>query len=385
MREVSIIGIGQAPIGEHWGKSLKELAYEAIRNAVTDSKVEKIDALYIGNMIAQSVTGQSQLGALIADFCGYTGIEAYAIEAACASGGAALRSGIMAVASGALDVVVVCGVEKMTDALSDQVTGALATAADSEYEVDQGANFVAINALLMQRYQHEYHVPHDAFAAFSINSHQNAVHNPNAMFRFPITKERYLTAPMIAPPINIMDSSPICDGAAALVLCPTEQARRFTSRPVRVIASSSATDSLALHDRFDVLHPRAVELSAQRAYSQSGLGPQDVDVFELHDAFSIMAVLSLEGSGFAAPGEGFRLGLEGEIAPDRRVPISTRGGLKARGHPVGATGIYQVADVITQLRGEAGAAQVPEPRYGMAQNIGGSGATVVTHILTLAD
>jgi acetyl-CoA C-acetyltransferase len=154
---------------------------------------------------------------------------------------------------------------------------------------------------------------------------------------------------------------------------------------VRVIASSSATDSLALHDRFDVLHPRAVELSAQRAYSQSGLGPQDVDVFELHDAFSIMAVLSLEGSGFAAPGEGFRLGLEGEIAPDRRVPISTRGGLKARGHPVGATGIYQVADVITQLRGEAGAAQVPEPRYGMAQNIGGSGATVVTHILTLAD
>lgn len=381
MREVSIIGIGQTDVAEHWDKSIKHLAYEAISAAVADAGIQSFGALVVGNMIAGQVSQQLHLGAQIADFCGYRGIEAYTVEAACASGGAAIRSGIVAVASGAYDVVVVCGVEKMTDSPSDRVTGALATAADAEYEVDQGATFVAINALLMQRYVHEHQTPRDAFAPFSINAHRNAVHNPHAMFRLPITLERYLNAPMIAPPINVMDSSPICDGAAALVLCASEIAHHHTPKPIRVLASASATDSLALHDRFDMLTMRAVELSAQRAYAQAGIGPGDIDLFELHDAFSIMAVLSLEASGFAARGEGCRLALDGEIAPDRRVPISTRGGLKARGHPVGATGVYQAVEVVTQLRGQAGATQVPGARFGMAQNIGGSGATVITHIL----
>ncbi len=381
MREVSIIGIGQADVAEHWDKSVKHLAYDAISSAVAEAGVKQIGALYVGNMIAGQISQQMHLGAQIADFCGYRGVEAYMVEAACASGSAAVRAGIVAVASGAHDIVVVCGVEKMTDSLGDRVTGALATAADTEYEVDQGATFVAINALLMQRYQYEYKMPHDAFAPFSINAHRNAVHNPHAMFQSPITLDRYLHAPMIAPPINIMDSSPICDGAAALVLCPTELASHYTDTPIRFLASASATDSLALHDRFEMLHMRAVELSAERAYGQAGVGPQDIDVFELHDAFSIMSVLSLEASGFAERGQGCRLALDGEIAPDRRVPISTRGGLKARGHPVGATGVYQIAEVATQLRGEAGATQVPGAQIGMAQNIGGSGATVITHIL----
>jgi acetyl-CoA C-acetyltransferase len=383
MREVSIIGIGQTDVGEHWDKSVKHLAYDAISAAVAEAGVKQIGALYVGNMIAGQISQQMQLGAQIADFCGYQGIEAYMVEAACASGGAAIRAGITAVASGVHDIVVVCGVEKMTDSLGDRVTGALATAADTEYEVDQGASFVAINALLMQRYQYEYKTPRDAFAPFSVNAHRNAAHNPHAMFQSPITVDRYLHAPMIAPPINVMDSSPICDGAAALVLCPTELAGHYTKKPVRFLASATATDSLALHDRFDMLRMHAVELSAQRAYDQAGVGPDDIDVFELHDAFSIMAVLSLEASGFAPRGEGCRLALDGEIAPDRRVPISTRGGLKARGHPVGATGIYQVAEVAMQLRGEAGETQVPDARIGMAQNIGGSGATVVTHILSV--
>jgi acetyl-CoA C-acetyltransferase len=381
MREVSIIGIGQTDVAEHWDKSIKHLAYEAISAAVADAGIKSFGALYVGNMIAGQVSQQLHLGAQIADFCGYRGIEAYTVEAACASGGAAIRSGIIAVASGAYDVVVVCGVEKMTDSPGDRVTGALATAADTEYEVDQGATFVAINALLMQRYVYEHKTPRDAFAPFSINAHRNAVHNPHAMFRSPITLERYLHAPMIAPPINVMDSSPICDGAAALVLCASEIAHRYTPKTIRVLASASATDSLALHDRFDMLHMRAVELSAQRAYAQAGVGPDDINLFELHDAFSIMAVLSLEASGFAERGEGCRLALDGEIAPDRRVPISTRGGLKARGHPVGATGVYQVVEVVMQLRGQAGATQVQGARIGMAQNIGGSGATVITHIL----
>jgi acetyl-CoA C-acetyltransferase len=381
MREVSIIGIGQTDVAEHWDKSVKHLAYEAISAAVNDAGVKSIGALYVGNMIAGQISQQLHLGAQIADFCGFRGMEAYAVEAACASGGAAVRAGLMAVASGAHDIVVVCGVEKMTDSLGDRVTGALATAADAEYEVDQGATFVAINALLMQRYLYEYNPPRDAFAPFSINAHQNAMHNPHAMFHMPVTLERYQRASMIAPPINVMDSSPICDGAAALVLCGSDLADHYSAKPVRILASSCATDSLALHDRFDVLHMSAVERSAKQAYEQAGVGPEDIDVFELHDAFSIMAVLSLEASGFAPRGEGFRLALDGEIAPDRRVPISTRGGLKARGHPVGATGVYQIAEVATQLRGEAGATQVQDARIGMAQNIGGSGATVVTHIL----
>lgn len=388
MREVSIIGVGQTDIAEHWDLGLKQLAYNAITAAVADASIQQqqIGALYVGNMISGQISKQLHLGAYIADFCGLRGVEACTIEAACASGGAALRAGLMAVASGAHDVVAICGVEKMTDTPGGDVIRALATAADCEYEVDQGATFVAINALLMKRYQYEYRVPHDAFAGFSINAHQNAMHNPHAMFHRPITLKGYLDAPMISPPINMLDSAPICDGAAALILCASELVGSYSPRPaIRILASATATDSLALHDRTDPLYLRAVELSAQRAYSQAGIALEDIDLFELHDAFSIMAALSLEGSGFAPRGQGFRLALEGEIAPDRRLPVATRGGLKARGHPVGATGVYQVFDVVTQLRGEAGESQVPGARIGMAQNIGGSGATVVTHILTSAN
>ena len=381
MRKVSIIGIGQVKIAESWDKSIKHLAYDAISAAVADAGVTHVDALYVSNMISGQISQQMHLGAQIADFSGYKGIEAYTIEAACASGGAAVRSGIFAIASGAQEVVVVCGVEKMTDSLGDRVTGALATAADTEFEVDQGASFVAINALLMQRYLYENKVPHDAFAQFAVNAHQNALSNPNAMFQFPVSAERYKSSAMIAPPINIMDSSPICDGAAAVVLVASDVAHKYTSKAVQVLASASATDSLALHDRHDMLAMKAVELSAKKAYNQAGIGPDDIDLFEVHDAFTIMSTLSLEASGFAERGQGYRLALDNEIAPDKRVPICTMGGLKARGHPVGATGVYQIVEVVTQLRGEAGKTQVPGAKIGMAQNIGGSGATVVTHIL----
>ena len=385
MRAVTVIGIGQTDVAEQWDKSIKQLANDAINAAIADAGVAPaaISALYISNMIGGQVSAQSHLGAQIADFAGYKGIEAFTVEAACASGGAAVRAGLMAVASGAHDIVVVCGVEKMTDSIGEQVTGALATAADAEYEVDQGASFVAINALLMQRYLYEYKVPHTAFAQFSVNAHKNAMSNPHAMFHMPITTERYNKSGIIAPPINIMDSSPICDGAAAIVLCAADVAAKYTSKPIRVIGSASATDSLALHDRAEMLVLSAVELSARQAYEQAGVGPEDIDLFELHDAFTIIATLSLEGSGFAPRGEGTRLALDNEIAPDRRIPISTRGGLKARGHPVGATGVYQVVEVVTQLRGQAGDSQVQNAKVGMAQNIGGSGATVVTHILSV--
>jgi acetyl-CoA C-acetyltransferase len=379
MRDVVIVGIGQTPVEEHWEKSLRHLAHDAIVPALADAQVEMVDALYVGNMLSGQISGQEHLGALIADFSGLRGIEAMKIEAACASGGAALRAGYLAVASGAHEVVLVCGVEKMTDGIGSVVTNALATAADQEYEVSQGISFVGLNALLMRRYMCEYDVPHKAFAGFTVNAHRNAAHNPMAMFRKPISEAAYLKAGMIADPINLMDSSPVCDGAACLVLAPAEhyQARARA----RILASAVATDTLAVHDRRDPLFLEAAALSSQKAYAQAGVMPSGIHLFELHDAFSIMSALSLEACGFAARGTGVRMAEDGEIAIGGRIPISTMGGLKARGHPVGATGVYQVLEVVQQLTGQAGANQVQGATIGMAQNIGGSGATVITHIL----
>jgi acetyl-CoA C-acetyltransferase len=333
-------------------------------------------------MLSGQLVGQEHLGALIADFVGLRGIEAMKVEAACGSGAAALRVGIMAVASGMHEVVLVCGVEKMTDTIGSATTSGLATAADQEYEVSQGVSFVGLNALLMRRYMHEHDVPHEAFAAFTVNAHRNAVNNPYAMFRSPITQAAYTQAPMIADPINLMDSSPVCDGAACLVLAP---AGMFPDRTkALVLASAVATDSLAVHDRRDPLALDAVTISSNRAYAQAHLTPAGIHMFEVHDAFSIMAALSLEAAGFAPCGGAVRLALDGEIAIGGRLPIATMGGLKARGHPVGATGVYQVLEVVQQLTGNAGANQVPGVSVGLAQNIGGSGATVITHILGAA-
>jgi acetyl-CoA C-acetyltransferase len=281
-----------------------------------------------------------------------------------------------------MDSAVVVGVEKMTDTLGAQTTAALATAADADWEAAQGLSFVAINALVMRRYMHEYGWQHADFAPFSINAHANAVHNPCARLHDPILPLDYQRARMVADPINLLDASPIGDGAAALVLAPADTVRRNGRPVVRIAGSAAATDSLAVHDRRDPLWLSAAYESARKAYVQAGVGPDDIQLFELHDAFSIMAALSLEACGFAPRGQGPGLGLDGQIGPSGRLPIATRGGLKARGHPVGATGVYQVLEVVQQLRGEAGATQVPrQPTLGMAQNIGGSGATIITHLL----
>jgi len=382
MRDVSIIGIGQTAVGEHWERSLRHLAGDAVLAAMADAGVERADALYVGNMLSGLLTGQEHLGALVADFVGLRGIEAIKVEAACGSGAAALRQGYAAVAGGLHDLVIVCGVEKMTDTVNAETTTGLVMAADADYESVHGLTFVAINALLMRRYMHEYGVAHEDFAPFAVNAHQNAVGNPNAMFRRPITAQQFARARMIADPINLLDSSGIGDGAAAVVLAPSGMVGKGQrGRAVRIRASSMATDAVAVHDRRDPLWLSAAEASAFKAYRQAGVGPRDIDLFEVHDAFTIMSVLSLEASGFAERGKGTWLAQTGEITRQGRIPICTMGGLKARGHPVGATGVYQVVEVTQQLRGQAGDNQVPDARLGMAQNIGGSGATVVTHIL----
>jgi acetyl-CoA C-acetyltransferase len=381
MREVSIIGIGQTKVDEHWGRSLRQLAAEAILKAMEDAGVERADALYVGNMLSGEIAGQEHLGALIADFVGLRGIEAMKVEAACGSGAAAMRVGVMAVASELAEVVIVCGVEKMTDEVGPRVTSSLALAADGEYEVVHGLSFVAINALLMRRYMYEYDVPHSDFAPFAIVAHQNAATNPYAMFQHPISHEAFVQAKMIADPINLLDSSPIGDGAAVVILCPSEQARAYRPDAVRIRASAVATDSVAVHERRDPLFLQAVYDSAHKAYRQAGVRPADIDFFELHDAFTIIAALSLEACGFADRGRGVQLAVDGEIGLSGRLPVATLGGLKARGHPVGATGVYQIVEATQQLRGQAGPNQVANARLGMTQNIGGSGATITTHIL----
>ncbi len=379
MRKVAILGIGQTKIGEHWEKSLREIGGDAAFAAMQDAGIEKVDSLFVGNMLSPIVSGQNQLGTFFADWIGLWKQEAVKIEAACGSGAAAFRAALMAVASGDIESALVVGVEKMTDKAGRDVTAALATAADADYEVDQGISFVGINALVMRRYMHEFGWKHEDFAPFSINSHANAMHNPYARLHEKITVEKFEKSSMIATPINLLDASPIGDGAAAIVIVPAE---KVTRKPrITVAASAAATDTIAVHSRKDPMFLQAAYLSSKHAYEMAGLTPADIDVFELHDAFSIMAALSLEASGFAEKGQGVRLALDNEISIQGRVPVCTRGGLKARGHPVGATGVYQLVEVIQQLRGECGKTQVDGAKIGMAQNIGGSGATILTHIL----
>lgn len=379
MRKVAILGIGQTKVDEHWDKSLREIGGEAAFLAMQDAGMDKVDALYVGNMLSPMVSGQNQLGAFFSDWIGLWKQEAVKIEAACGSGSAAFRSALMAVASGDVESALVVGVEKMTDKAGKDVTAALATAADADYEVEQGISFVGINALVMRRYMHEFGWKHEDFAPFSINAHANAMHNPYARLHEKVSVEKFEKSSMVATPINLLDASPVGDGAAAVIIVPADKMMRQPK--VVVAASGAATDTIAVHSRKDPMFLNASYLSSQQAYKMAGITPEDIDVFELHDAFSIMAALSLEATGFAERGQGVRLGLENQIGIKGKIPVCTRGGLKARGHPVGATGMYQIVEVAQQLRGECGPTQVDGAAVGMAQNIGGSGATILTHIL----
>jgi len=383
MRKVAVIGIGATKIDEHWDKSLRELAGDALLSALAEAGLDHLDALYVGNMMSSTANRQQHLGAYIADWIGARGAEAMRLESACSSGSAAFRAGLMAVASGEVDIAAVVGVEKMTDSPGSEITASLATAADADWEVSQGVSFVALNALIMQRYLHEYGWGHSDFANFSINAHQNAMHNPNARFHMPLTLEKYEAANMICDPINLMDASPIGDGAAAAILVPAEKLAVSGVLPmVSVAGSGAASDHIAIHSRKDPLWLSAAEKSARDAYNQAGISRDEIDFFEYHDAFTIMAALSLEACGFSERGQAPRLALDNAIGLKGRIPVATLGGLKARGHPVGATGMYQIVEAVQQLRGQAGASQVQGARFGMTQNIGGSGSNIITHIFT---
>ncbi len=383
---VYIVGIGLTQVAEHWERSLRELALEAIQAARAESPTLQPEALYVANMLSVSLSAQAQLGALLADFAGLRGIEACTVEAAGASGGAALRQAYLALRSGACQAALVVGAEKVSDKVSAEIEAALATASDADFESVQGITAAALAALLMRRYLNETQAPPDALAGFSLNAHANAAANPYAMFRRPIKKEAYARAAMLSEPVSILDAAPVADGAAALLLARGDALPEGSVLPpIRIAASTIAVTAPAIHDRPDPLFLTAAAEAAHRAYQQAGLSAEEVDLFELHDVFTIYAALALEAAGFAARGEGWRLAQDGAIGREGKIPICTFGGSKGRGDTAGATGVYQAAEVVMQLQGRAGENQVRDARIGMAQCLGGSGATAATHILIRDD
>lgn len=381
MTNVIIAGIGQTPVNEHWDTSLRELAFHAMEAAMQDAGGLRPTALYVGNMLAGQLSKQTQLATLLADFAGLTGIEAATVEAAGASAAMALRAGTMAVSSGMVDVAMVLGVEKLSEQVPAEVEAALAMSSDTDYEAEQGMTLTAQAAMLAQRYIYEHKVPEHALAGFALTAHANGAHNPNAMFRKAIKPETYAKAGMVSAPLNLFDVAPNADGAAALILTRRELLPPKFSHPlVEITGSSAVTDTLALHDRPDPLIFNAARLSIERACAQAGILPKDADFFELFDAFSIYSALTLEAAGLAARGEGWKLAQNGAISLTGEMPITTLGGLKARGFPGGATGAYQAAEAALQLRGQAGGAQIVGAKTALVQSLGGPAATAVTHV-----
>jgi acetyl-CoA C-acetyltransferase len=382
MREVVIAGIGQIPVGEHWELSLRNISARAVQAAKKDAGGMIPEAIYIGNVIASVASHQANLGALVTDNTFLEGTESYTIEAGEASAAAAFRLAYLAVASGWVDIAMALGMEKYTDLSGDTMDEPTKLVMDYDYENYVGQTLTSQAGLLMQRYLFENpKADRQAFGAFPLIGHANAVNNPNAMFRKAIRPEVYEKAGMVSSPMNMFDIAPYADGAAALILTTPEIAHKVGHPLVRVIGSDVAIDTLALHDRPDPLAFRAAGVSLENACSQAGILPSDVDFFELHDAFSVYGVLSLEAAGFAARGEGWKLGIGDRLTLKGDLPINTMGGLKARGYPLGATGAYQLVEAVQQLRGEAGENQIPNARLGLVQSLGGPASTAVTHVL----
>lgn len=379
-----IVGVGQVPVGEHWDLPLRTLAARAARAALQDAAGLRPEALYVGNFLGSVLSHQANLGALLTQWCGLGDIEGVTVESAGASGASAVQMAALAVASGAVPAALVLGVEKMTDQVGTGVGGAVAEGGDMDYEAAQGLTPAGQAGLLMRRYLHESGADRGVFGAFPMLAHANAVGNPNAMYRRPLSRRAYDQAELVADPLNRMDEAPWADGAAALLLTTPENlppAVRERGRLVRLAGFASAGDTLALHDRPDPLAFDAARISLERACRMAGMLPGEADFFELCDAYSIYALLSLEACGFAPRGEGWRLTLDDSLSRQGRLPILTMGGQKARGNPLGAAGAYQTVEAALQLRGEAGDCQVQGAKRGLVQALGGPASTAVTLVL----
>lgn len=378
MREVAIIGVGMTRFGELWDMSLRDLFVEAALKALEDAGADDVESMYIGNMSAGQFVGQEHLGPLMAEHLGVAGVPATRVESACASGGMALRSAFLEVASGASDLVLAAGVEKMTDGAD--VTAVLATASDQENEVYYGVTFPGLYAMIARAHMTKYGTTEEDLSWVSVKAHRNGAKNPHAQFRRLVTVEDVMGSSLLAEPLRMLHSSPVTDGAAAVLLCPLERAKEFKGRPVKIPGSGAATSTLALADRKDIADLDVVELSASRAYSMAGVVPDDIHVAEVHDCFSIAEICCYEALGFVERGKGKDAAREGITDLGGKIPVNVSGGLKSKGHPVGATGVAQAVTIVEQLRGEGGEVQVEGARTGLAQNMGGSGASSVVHI-----
>lgn len=386
MSEVLIAGVGQVAVGEHWEIPLRSLAVRAMLAAMKEAGGLRPQALYVGNALAANLSRQAHLGNLLADYAGLIGIDAETVEAGDASGGAALRQAYLAIKSGMVDVAMAVGVEKFTDVVGAEVETALATMTDADFEAEHGLTPAAQAALLARRYQHDYDIPVDGLAGFAITAHANGVHNPYAMYRRAISLEAYRKAAPVCEPLNLFDLAPNGDGAAAVLLVRREYLPSGYPHPlIRLASSAAATDALALHDRPDPLEFAALRRATEWAFKKANLTREQIHILEYHDASSIHAALSLEASGFAARGEGWKLAANGEIGLRGRLPCVTMGGLKARGHAGGASGLYQAVEAVLQLRGQAGPNQVRDARYAMIQSLSGPASYAVIHILERID
>ncbi len=383
MRDVAVIGIGMTKFGELWNKSLRELFVEAALKAIKDAGVDHIDSMYVGCMTSGLFAQQEHLGALMADYLGQKHVPAYRVESACASGGLAFRLGFIEVASGMSDIVLVGGVEKMHTGADS--TACLAAAADAEYESFLGITFPGLYAMIANAYKEKYNIPFDRFrkqlALVAVKNHENGSKNPNAQFPIKITVDTVVNSTLVADPLRLFDCSPVTDGAAAVILCPVELAKKYTDTIIKVAGSGAATSTIALAQRDDITYLDVVAKAAERAYKMAGVTPKDIDFAEVHDCFTIAEICVTEALGFFEPGKGAEAVEAGKTALDGEIPVNTSGGLKAKGHPVGATGVAQICELVEQLRGTAGDRQVKNAKRGLAQNMGGSGASSTVHIL----
>lgn len=383
MREVAIVGVGMTKFGEEWNRGFRDLILEAGSKALEDAHLEgkEIDAIYCGTMAPGPLIGQEHAAALVADWMGLNPVPSVRVEAACASGGVALRQGYLAVASGLYDCVAVGGVEKMTDVPGPDVISTLGGAGDEEWELSFGATFPSIYALMARRHMIEYKTTEEQMAAVAVKNHKHGAKNKYAQFQKEITLQTVLSSKVVASPLKVFDCSPVTDGAAVVILMPLEKAKKFCEQPIQIVASAQASDTLALHDRKSLSEIYATKVAAKKAFEQAKLSSKDIDVAEVHDCFTIAEIMAIEDIGFFKKGEGGKATEDGLTALGGQIPINTSGGLKACGHPVGATGIKQAIEIVWQLRGEANSRQVKDAKVGLTHNVGGSGATCVIHIL----
>lgn len=382
MRDVAVLGVGlNAKWGELWEMSLRDIFVEAALNAMDDAGVDHFDSMYVGCMTGGLFVGQEHLGSLLADYLGINPVPAVRVESACSSGGTAFRLGYIEVASGISDLVLVGGVEKMTDVSGDEATFALSAAADMEYEAYEGITFPGLYALMAQAHMARYGTTREQLAHVSVKNHRHGALNPVAQYQNEITVKDVLESVLVADPLHILDCSPITDGAAAALLCPLEMARKLSKKPaVRILASSNASDTIALHSRKNIAAIESTARAAENAYKQAGKKPGDLDVAEVHDCFSIAEIMVIEALGLTEAGKGGLAAASGMTALGGKIPVNTSGGLKAKGHPVGATGVAQVVEITHQLRGDAGPRQVRGAKVGLTQNMGGTGGSSVVHI-----